>query len=348
LNIEQIARLARVSTATVSRAINGSDSVRTKTAERIRKVIAEVGYVPNQSARTLSSGRSQLFGVIISDITNPFFPDLVSSFESRCMECNYDTILTNTNYDVKRLHQCLGRMIERRVEGIAIFTSEMDDQSASMLLRHKVPVVTLAQGLRGTSFHTVFVDHRPGITKAVQHLAQLGHTKIAFIAGPQDLWSAQRRLELFREAMSQSGLPLLAEYIAEGNSRLEGGTAALKQFLKLQQRPTAVISSNDLMALGALKACNEAGLRVPEDLSLIGLDDLQMVSLANPPLTSIQIPRTEIANQAFQTLWESIRDPQMERRECILKTKLILRQSTAAPSSRKPRAGNTKKKSSLK
>jgi len=346
LNIEQIARLARVSTATVSRAINGSNSVRPKTAERINKVIAEVGYVPNQSARTLSSGRSQLFGVIISDITNPFFPDIVSAFERLCVERNYDTILANTNYDVKRLHQCLGRMIERRVDGIAIFTSEMDDQSASMLLRHKVPVVTLAQGLRGNSFHTVFVDHRMGITKAVRHLAQLGHTDIAFIAGPKELWSAQRRLELFREAMSHSALPLPPEHIAEGNSRLDGGTAALKQLLKLQQRPTAVICSNDLMALGALQACHEGGLGVPEDISLIGLDDLQMVSLASPPLTSIQIPRTEIANQAFQTLWTAISDPQMERRERVLKTKLIVRQSTAPPSLRKLQTNPLKRKRS--
>lgn len=337
MNIEQIARLARVSTATVSRAINGSPSVRPKTAERVRKVIAEVGYLPNQSARSLSSGRSHLFGVIISDITNPFFPDLVSAFERLCMERNYDTILANTNYDVKRLQQCLGRMIERRVDGIAIFTSEMDDQSAGMLLRHKIPVVTLAQGLRGNSFHTVFVDHRPGIAKAVQHLAQLGHTEIAFIAGPHDLWSAQRRLELFREAMSQNGLPLPAERVAEGDGRLEGGAMALKQLLKLKQRPTAVICFNDLMALGALKTANEANLRVPKDLSLIGLDDLQIVSLASPPLTSIQIPRTEIANQTFQILWSATRDPQFEKRECVLKTKLVVRQSTASPSPKKSR-----------
>ena len=312
----------------------------------MRKVIAEVGYVPNQSARSLSSGRSQLFGVIISDITNPFFPDLVSSFERLCMEHNYDTILANTNYDLKRLHQYLCRMIERRVDGIAIFTSEMDDQSAAMLLRHKIPVTTLAQGPRSNSFHTVFVDHRPGIIKAVQHLAQLGHREIAFIAGPQDLWSAQRRVEFFCEAMNQSGLSLPPEHIAAGNNRFEGGTMALKHLLKLKQRPTAVICSNDLMALGVLKGINEVSLRVPDDISLIGLDDLQMVSLASPPLTSIQIPRTEIANQAFQTLWTAISDPQMERRECVLKTKLIVRQSTAPPSLRKLQTNPLKRKRS--
>lgn len=334
LNIDQIARLARVSTATVSRAINHSPSVRLKTAERIRKLIAEVGYVPNQSARTLSSGRSQLFGVVISDITNPFFPDLVSAFEQLCMEKNYDTILANTNYDVKRLHQCLGRMIERRVDGIAIYTSEMDDRAAAMLHRHKVPVVTLAQGLRGNSFHTVFVDHRPGIVKAVQHLVQLGHTNIAFISGPQDLWSTHRRLELFREAMLKAALPLPPERIAEGDSRLEGGSAAIRQLLKLTPRPTAIICSNDLMALGALKTIIEASLRVPDDLSLIGIDDLQMVSLSNPPLTSIQIPRTEIARHSFRILWDSIGGSPVERQDCTLKTKLIVRQSTGIP--RKP------------
>jgi DNA-binding LacI/PurR family transcriptional regulator len=346
LNIEQIAHLARVSTATVSRAINGSPSVRPKTAERVHKIIAEVGYVPNQSARTLSSGRSQLFGVVISDITNPFFPDLVSSFERLCMEKNYDTILANTNYDIKRLHQCLGRMIERRVDGIAIFTSEMDDHAASMLLRHKVPVTTLAQGLRGNSFHTVFVDHRPGISKAVQHLGQLGHTRIAFIAGPQELWSAQRRLELFREAMIQNGLPLPPEHIAEGNSRLEGGFLALRKLIKLHPRPTAIICSNDLMALGALKATLEAGLRVPQDISLIGLDDLLMASLASPRLTTIQIPRAEIASQAFQILWSASGNPDMERRECTLKTKLIVRESTAPPRRTPARPAKKAKRSS--
>jgi LacI family transcriptional regulator len=335
LNIDQIARLARVSTATVSRVINNSPSVREKTAERLRKVIAEAGYVPNQNARTLSSGRSQLFGVVISDITNPFFPELVSSFERLCMGQSYDTILANTNYDVQRLYRCLVRMVERRVDGIAIFTSEMDDQSAEMLLRHKVPVATLAYGVRDNSFHTIQVDYTRGMNMAVQHLAQFGHTKIAFIAGPHDLWTGCQRLKDFSAIMSKSCLPLPPERIVEGNNRLDGGAMAMQRLLNLKQRPTAVICSNDLMAVGALQTIHEAGLSVPADLSLVGFDDLQMVSLTNPPLTSVQISRTEIASMAFQTLLSATNDSQLKKRKCVLNTKLILRQSTARQSRKK-------------
>jgi DNA-binding LacI/PurR family transcriptional regulator len=331
MNIALIARKARVSTATVSRTLNNSPLVREKTAARVRKVIAELGYIPNGSARSLSSGRTNLLGVIISDITNPFFPELISSFERLSAEQSYEVIVANTNYDPVRLEHALHRMMQRRVDGIALMTSEMHEPALAMLKKQKIPTVTLQHRIEGSDFNTVRVDHRIGIRKAVQHLVELGHSEIAFISGPASLWSANKRRDLVLAELARNKLKLAPSCLLEGNHRVDGGMAAMKILLALNDRPTAIVCSNDLTALGVLKTIHEAGLEVPRDFSLVGFDDIEMVSLMHPALTTVRIPRAEIAAEALTMLLAAIAGSTLKPRETTVETKLIIRQSTAAP-----------------
>ncbi|MBS1815505.1 MAG: LacI family DNA-binding transcriptional regulator [Acidobacteria bacterium] len=318
--------------ATVSRTLNGSSLVRPATAERVRKVVQELGYVPNSSARSLSSGKSNLFGVVISDITNPFFPELISNFESLALKNGYEVVFANTNYDPERLDHALRRMVERRVEGVAILTSEVHDSAITMLRRQNIPVVTLQQQTvqQGS---IIKVDHSVGIAEAIAHLMELGHRDIAFIAGPSDLWSARKRRDIFAAEIKRNKLTLPAEWIAESDPRPEGGFDAMQALLKLKNRPTAIMATNDLIALGALRAINEAGLDVPRDFSIVGIDDIDLVHYVHPPLTTIRIPRPQIAECAFTTLLENSRNPEMKKIQSNLPTQLIVRASTAAPRS---------------
>lgn len=316
--------------ATVSRTLNGSSLVRPATAARVRKVVEELGYVPNSSARSLSSGKSKLFGVIISDITNPFFPEIVSHFETLALQQGYEVVFANTNYDPQRLDHALRRMVERRVEGVAILTSEVHDSAISMLRRQHIPVVTLQQQSSQTG-SIIKVDHGAGIAQAIKHLKQLGHTDIAFIAGPSNLWSARRRRELFAAEMKKNKLALPAEWTSEIHLGPEGGFEAMKKLLALKNKPTAVLATNDLLALGALRAINEAGYDVPRDFSLVGIDDIDLVHYVHPPLTTIRISRVGIAELALKTLLENSRNADMKPMQTGLTTELIVRASTGKP-----------------
>ena len=184
MNIKQVARKARVSTATVSRIINDSTAVRAGTAERVWQVIRAVNYYPNTHARTLGSGLSRILGLIISDIANPFFPDLVKGFEDGALQNNYEVILTNTDYNPARMASCLQRMLERQAEGVAIMTSEMDRKLISHLARRGVPIVLLDVGKARKRITNICVDYSRGIREAVDHLCALGHQRIGFISGP--------------------------------------------------------------------------------------------------------------------------------------------------------------------
>lgn len=331
MNIALIARKARVSTATVSRTLNHSPLVREKTAVRVRKVIEDLGYIPNGSARSLSSGRSNLLGVIISDITNPFFPDLISSFERLSAEQSYEVIFANTNYDPERLEHALLRMMQRRVDGIALMTSEMHEPALAMLKKQKIPTVTLQHRIEESDFNTVRVDHRIGIRKAVQHLVELGHSNIAFISGPGALWSANQRRDFVLAELAHNKLKVAPSCLIEGNHRVDGGVAAMKTLLALKDRPTAILCSNDLTALGALKTIHEANLEVPRDFSLVGFDDIDMVSLMHPALTTVRIPRSEIAAEALTMLLAAMSGLTPRMQETTIETRLVIRQSTGAP-----------------
>jgi DNA-binding LacI/PurR family transcriptional regulator len=330
MNIKEVARRAKVSTATVSRTINDSKKVKPSTAERVRKAIEELNFYPNTHARTLVSGRSRLLGLIISDITNPFFPELVKSFEAQAVQRAQDVIIGDTGYDQKRMSGCIRRMLERKVDGVAIMTSEADPVLVAELTHRKVPTVLLDTGKDGSGCANISVDYAQGIHEAVEHLVSLNHRRIAFIAGPLNLHSARMRQQAFLKGLKTAGITVGEGIIEKGNHRIEGGTIAMQNLLRLPRPPSAVMASNDLTAIGALSAIYHAGLKVPDDISIIGFDDISFAQLTQPPLTTVVLSRTQLAITAFAALDRLIRKEDTNGVDYRIPTHLIVRASTHA------------------
>lgn len=335
MNIRAVAQRARVSTATVSRTINGSARVSPKTAERVRRAIEELHFYPDTNARALGSGRSGLYGLIISDITNPFFPELVKAFEDIAVVHDQEVLIANTNYVPERMKICVTRMLQRRVDGVAIMTSEMDDTLVEVFSRRHIPLVFLDSGTPGPGVSSIRIDYSSGVDSAMNHLIELGHTRIAFISGPLRLASARIRSRAFTESMARQHLVDEPDLIQEGNHRVDGGHDAMKRILDSKSpgtRPTAVIASNDMTAIGAMGAIAESGLRVPEDISVIGFDDIQLSAFTSPPLTTVSLPRAQIANAAFRALLHARKPGEITSAlgcEYIVQPTLVLRSSTA-------------------
>ena len=327
-SIKDIANEAGVSTATVSHVINKTRFVSDEVRTRVLKAIALHDYYPNAHARSLASGNSRILGLVISDIANPFFPELVKSIEAAAYEQGYDVMLSNTNYDTERTSHYVRRFIERKVAGVAVMTSEMDKSLIEDLARREVPAVFLDSGEVGLHMSNLRVGYDEGIRQAISHLVELGHRKITFISGLPHLRSAKRRLEAFRQTM-QTLLPDAPEQIFQGDFKIEGGRRAALEILNAG-RPTAVVAANDLMAFGAISEFHRAGLNVPRDVSVVGFDDIAFAAIVEPALTTVHLPLGELGRLAVEALLTTLAHPAQHGIELPIATRLIVRNSTAA------------------
>jgi DNA-binding LacI/PurR family transcriptional regulator len=293
------------------------------------KVVDELGYYPNTQARALVSGRSRLFGLIVSEITNPFFPEIVQTFENQAVENNYEILVTSTVHDPKRMEAAVRRMIERRVDGVAVLTFGMEETLIEHLRFRKVPLVFIDVGPDVPGIANIRINYQNGIRQAVQHLAALRHTRIAFVTGPAHLKSALARREAFKQAMAEIGLA--SDLIVVGDHRMEGGMRALVELNRLSPRPTAVLCSNDMTAIGVMREAYDHNIRIPEDLSVVGFDDIRMAEFTIPPLTTVQMSQHELGKIAFRALMNEVESdpsaPQHNKYELV--TSLVLRRSTA-------------------
>ena len=330
MNIREVAKKAGVSTATVSRVVNGTAPVDAQTEKRVRAAIARTGYYPNTHARTLGTGKSHIYGLIISDIENPFFPELVKCFERIAVEHGHEVLIANTDYRAERMEVCVRRMLERKVDGVAIMTSEMDSELIRMLSGRGIPIVFLDTGISGDRISDISLDYDNGVDQAMDHLTSLGHRKIAFVGGPANLASARTRLRAFLASLERKKLEHWEQYIGAGNHRFDGGYAAMVDILKLDQLPTAVLASNDLTAIGVMRAVYAAGLRVPEDISVVGFDDIALSSFMSPRLTTIRLSRADIAEFAFASLYAASQRGENQGLTHLVRAELIIRESTAA------------------
>jgi LacI family transcriptional regulator len=337
VDIRDVAKRAKVSTATVSRTVNQVATVDAQLAKRVWKAIAELGYYPNRQARALVSGRSHTFGLIVSEITNPFFPEIVQTFENLAVEHQYEILLTSTIHDPKRMELAVRRMIEQRVDGVAIVTFGMEDVLLEHLRFRNLPLVFIDVGPKAPRVSNIRVDYVDGIRQAVQHLAALKHERIGFVAGPHQLRSANARKRAFEEAMGEIGLKVKTEFVVEGDHSLDGGRRALRELSGLQEGPSGLICSNDMTAIGVMREAYELGIAVPQDLSVVGFDDIRMAEFMIPPLTTIQMSQKELGKLAFDALLNEVKreSPVPEGTEYVLKTQLVLRSSTAFPADSK-------------
>ncbi len=330
MDIRTVAERANVSIATVSRTINHVPTVNAKMAKRVWEAIRELNYFPNTQARALVSGRTRLLGLIVSEITNPFFPELIQGFEDIAVENGYEILVSSTNYDPRRMNLCIRRMLERKAEGVAVMTFGIEEPMLEQLAERNIPLVFVDQGPDRPGISLLKVDYHHGIRQGVQHLAALGHRNIAFISGPMRLHSAQSRLAAFSKSLTECGIAINQDWIVEGDHTLEGGIVATEKLLSGARLPTAVMCSNDMTAIGVLHKAYRAGLRVPDDLSVIGFDDIHITQVMIPPLTSIQMSRTELARAAVNALRAHVENT-THHREYKIDTRLVVRESTGYP-----------------
>lgn len=331
-DILQVAKRAGVSPATVSRVTNGRSTVNKQLAKRVWQAIEELGYSPNPQARALVSGRSRVLGLLISEITNPFFPELIQSFEDIAGENDYEVMVGSTNYNKERAKIFMRRLAQRRVEGVAVMTFRAESHLLDELIAQNVPLVTVDVSTNVPRSLVIKVDYAHGINQAVQHLALLGHRRIGFASGPMPHLTNVRRKDAFLQAVKAIGLPAKDTPVFLGDHTFQGGTEAAQYFLRRKVRPTAIICSNDLMAVGVLRVLAERGVGVPTDMSVIGFDDIRLAEFVNPPLSTIRMSRQDLARAAFDGLKQLKEAESTAALDPIcVATNLIVRQSTDSP-----------------
>lgn len=326
--MKDVARKAGVSLGTVSNVLNNSATVRPKNREKVLWAVEELGFRSNMVARALKTKVSKDIGLIIPSINNPFYPELARGVEDVANRAGLTVFLCNDDRDIQKERHYIESLIAKNISGLIlvkpqISLAEIDDVCKLM------PVILVDVGAPlGSSYNVISVDDRSGITQGLQLLYDHGHTKIAFIRGLQDSLSSQDRFDAYIQFLKSNLLPLHQEYVYQGNYDWTGGYDAARFLLSLPDPPTAIFSSNDLMALGCIKAAQEIGLKIPEDLSILGYDNLDITGYCNPRLTTINQPKYEMGTSSVKMLLRCMN--QSDRKHCeklILPTTLIQRDS---------------------
>ncbi|WP_040204111.1 LacI family DNA-binding transcriptional regulator [Neobacillus jeddahensis] len=327
-NIQDVARLADVSIATVSRVINNQGGVRKQTEERILKAIEELGYIRNAAARTMKSRETKTIGVIVPDIKNPFFPLVMAGIEQKAREKDYFTILSSTNESPIVEEKIIKNFIERGVDGVIITTANENGGHLKLLKEQNIPVVAVDRIIKSFDVDTVLVDNVKGAYQAVQHLILQGHRNIAIICGPQNTTPGFERYIGYKKALEDYNIPLDESLVVQGDFGEQSGYLATKRLRDLRQRPTAIFSSNNLMTIGCMKALEELNWKLGEEVSFIGFDDVDIATFLNPKLTVVARPMNTVGEIAFMFLYERIQfKGALPKRQYSLPPELIVRQS---------------------
>ena len=309
--------------------LNKTRYVASETEQRILKVIRQLNYHTNVHSRRLAQKGSDLFGLIISEIANPFFPEIINGFQTAAWEKGFDIVLCNTEYDPERTEAAVRKLIESGVRGVAVMTSALRAEHAKSFTDRQVGTVFFNLGPSQKLISNIRIDYLQGISQAINHVIELGHEHVAVIAGPQDNRTAVALKNAIVASLEQQHRHPSA--ILESNFKVDGGASAVSSLLGQSCIPTAIFCGNDLIAMGAMSALEEAGIRVPEDVSVVGFDDIFFARLARPPLTTVHIPREQLGKLAFQALEKIVRSKRQRGAEYVLETSLVIRKSTAPP-----------------
>lgn len=330
VTINDVALSAGVSKSTVSHVINETRFVEEHTRQKVLDAIRELNYRPSSIARSLVSQRTGTAGLLISDVGNPFYHDVILGVEEIALANGYSIFLCNTGYDLERGMRFIHSLVDRLVDGVMFMSSNMNIEMLEEVHRNSIHAIVLDWGGTDVSdlASTITIDFKTGICEAVNYLASLGHERIAFAGGPTRMWTARIREEGFLEAIYSCENTIEGIILPEGNLRIEGGYQAFESLSKLSPRPYAVIAANDLTALGIIWAARNSGYHLPGDLSVVGLDDIELASRVTPPLTTIALPRFEIGRYAMQDLLKLIREPESPKTNRTVPTRLIVREST--------------------
>jgi DNA-binding LacI/PurR family transcriptional regulator len=328
--IYDVARLAGVSTATVSRALNGTAPVALPTRAAIDDAIAQLGYRPNPIARSLVTRSTQTIALLLPDITNPFYAELVNGIQQLMLERDQSMLLCTTNGDPEQEARYLRLLRAKHVDGALVDGLGLAPERIAAFVEDGFPIVCLDRDIDFPTIPVVQVDNRLGARLATDHLVSLGHTRIAHVTGADAPISAER-LAGYREALAAAGIEADPALVADGDFTEAGGHAAMRTLLESNARFTAVFCANDLSAMGALGSVLSSGRRVPHDLSLVGFDDVRLSPYTSPPLTTIHQPAAEMARYATELLLDLIRGSPPATMRRLFAPRLVVRGSTAPP-----------------
>ena len=334
VTIRDVARVAKVHPGTVSRALNVDTRalVNQETADRVLRAAAELGYRPNPIARGLKTNRSYTIGVLIPDITNPLFPPILRGIEDRLDDAGYTSLIVNTDNDPGREHSHLEAMRARQVDGVISATARLDRELLADVAAAGMPLVLVNRSLEDGSVPSVAVNDKQGIGLAVAHVASLGHKRIGHVSGPQNISTGHRRYLGFLEAMDAAGLDVPSENVRVSKSFTESeGARVCAELLDAADGLTAIVAANDLLAIGCYDTLEARGLRCPDDISIVGFNDMPFVDRLRPPLTSVRVPQREIGGVAADLMLHRLADDPDAAREILLEPTLIVRGSTVAP-----------------
>ena len=331
--IRDVATELGMSVATVSRALSQPELLKPETRERVLSVVAKLGYRPNVLARSLRRGQTHAIVLVVPKLS-PFFLEIYAGAEEAAQTAGLSVLLGNSDGKLDREEAYFDQVISGRADGIILLTGAMPPAYADGK-RASPPLVAVLERLSGQDVPIIRIDHRAASAEITKHLIDLGHRRIAHIAGTKQAASTEHRLSGYKDALSAAGISFDAELVVAGDFSMQSGADAMEKLLTLEHPPTAVFAGNDEMAFGAVKAARAQGLAVPEDLSMVGFDDQTTAAFYNPPLTTIHTPCREIGRRATQHLIEVIAGRDVAR-EIVVPTKLVVRDSTAVPR-RKPK-----------
>jgi len=326
--MREVAKRAGVSPATVSRVLNKTQYIAPETERRVREVVRELNYHQNVHARRLATGRSDLFGLVISEIINPYFPEIIRGFQSAAWDRGFDVLLCNTEYQTERVESVMRKLIQSDVRGVAIMTNSVDPSATAELSAAGIGLVFCNLSPAGKLVSNISIDYQRGIAQAIEHVVALGHQRAAVIAGPGDNRTAVLIKRSLVDGLNQRNLHPFP--ILDSNYHVDAGASAVRSVLSEPEIPTVIFCGNDLIAMGAMNALEEAGVRVPEDVSVIGIDDISFAFLARPPLTTISVPRERLGAVAFEALDKILKLKRKKGDEYYVGTELVVRRSTSA------------------
>jgi LacI family transcriptional regulator, galactose operon repressor len=330
-----VARLAGVSVATVSAVVNGKDGVSAERKRRVLEAMAALDYHPDHVARSLKVGRTHVIGMVVPDITNPFFTEVVQGLETEALQNGYSLILCNSGEDPQREQNQLSTLFSRRVDGVLLACTDSSSAYDS-LIRRRFPLVFIDRVPIGFTGGAVVSDNVGGAYEATRHLIVLGHARIAIITGQLQLSNGIDRVEGFRKAMQEAHLPVREEYFYRGDFQIESGYRGGMELLRLGEPPTAILACNNKMTLGLMRAVSELRVPCPEQVSILGFDDFEWAANFSPRLTTVAQPTHEMGRQAMNMLLGKLK-PSDGHTETptgtlvVLKTELRIRESTAPP-----------------
>jgi len=326
VNIQEVAKEAGVSPSTVSRALNGFPGISEKTRERIVEIARKLNYRPNYRGQILTTQSTKNIGLLITDITNPFFPELVMGAEEYASKSGYTVLLGNTSESEEKETNYLDFFSRGPVDGIIISASRVSNEHIIMLAEEGLPIVVINRILEHPKISYVSTDMEKGGYLATMHLLRLGHSKIAFINGPKHSEVSQRRLEGYKKALKEVGVDYNPDLISFNVPISESGYKEAIKLLCTGEAPTAIFTYNDVMAFGVIKAAKELGIKIPEELSVVGFDDIFFSSFTDPPLTTIKQFKEELGRMAVELLFKLMEG---ERESLLIEPELIIRNTTS-------------------